>query len=210
MRERAKGSILFGLFVGAVGRSASLPLSGRLGRQLDCRPSYRRSGIDGWRGRCWLLFYPQFALSELTQRTLGSKPHLDETDIFSNWQKGHSFSKNLGPIGRSPRGHDLHSQCKSRCYLDRQWQKHRVFWPKSCWYSFRSWPERWITWKASHGTRSGHIKSWRLSSICRLFLSAFGSRRWSGPTRWIAWPYPIDLRPYRWGAAGIDFWLWGY
>ena len=34
MREQAKGSILFGLFVGAVGQLALLPLSGELGRWL--------------------------------------------------------------------------------------------------------------------------------------------------------------------------------
>ena len=54
MRERAKGSILFGSFVGAVGWSASLPLSSKLGRWLDCKPSHWWSGIDGRRGRCRL------------------------------------------------------------------------------------------------------------------------------------------------------------
>ena len=44
----------FGSFVSAVGWSALLLLNGRLDRQLDCRPSHRRSGIDGRRGRCRL------------------------------------------------------------------------------------------------------------------------------------------------------------
>ena len=55
MREQAKGLILFGSFVSAFGWSALLPLSGRLGRWLNCRPSHWRSGIDGRKGCYWLL-----------------------------------------------------------------------------------------------------------------------------------------------------------
>ena len=155
-------------------------------------------------------FHPLFAFPELTGRILGSKPHPNETDIFSNWQKGHSSSKGLGPIERPPCGPDLHPQCKSGYHPGIQWRKHRVFPPRSYWCSPGSWPERWITRKASPDTRSGRIESWRPSFIHCLLLSAFGGRRWSGPTRWIAWPYLIDLRPHRWAVAGIDFWLWGY
>ena len=53
-------------------------------------------------------FHPLFTLLELTQCTLGSKPHSDESNIFSNWQKGHSSLEGLGPIDRSPRGLGFH------------------------------------------------------------------------------------------------------
>ena len=52
MRKQAKGSILFGSFVGAVDWLALLPLSGRLGRWLDYKPSYWQTRINGQRDRC--------------------------------------------------------------------------------------------------------------------------------------------------------------
>ena len=61
-------------------------------------------------------FHPPFALADLTQRTLGNQPQLNETDIFSNWQKGHSFLEGPGPIRRPPYGSGFHLQCKSGCY----------------------------------------------------------------------------------------------
>ena len=55
VRERAKGSILFSWFVGAIGWLFSLPLSNRLGCWLDYKPSHWRSGIDERISHCRLL-----------------------------------------------------------------------------------------------------------------------------------------------------------
>ena len=55
MKEQAKGSILFGSFVGAVDWLASLLLSCRLACWLDCKLSYERSGIY-WQKSCCRFF----------------------------------------------------------------------------------------------------------------------------------------------------------
>ena len=71
MSRASKNSILC-TFAGTAGRSASLPFEG--GRP-DCRPSHRRSGIDGRRSRCWLL---RMLLVEAADQLL---------EVLNRWQR---------------------------------------------------------------------------------------------------------------------------
>ena len=102
-------------------------------------------------------FHPPSGCLGLRQRILEIAPRPYGTDTSSDWQIGHFSSEIPAPTTRLPRGPFLDSQCRWGCYPDTRWRRYQAFLPGSCWYSPRSWPERWIIQKASPGTRSDRI-----------------------------------------------------